>query len=98
MRTHPATLTDLERAARVFYLQKTAFGGKVAGRNFGVSLGEGAAFDVTRIVPELEAFHDILMPLAWSVTKEQVFALISRWAMSRLGPRQPSASRWRFVR
>jgi hypothetical protein len=98
VRSHPATLTDLERAAAFFYLQKTAFGGKVAGRNFGVSLSEGAAFDVTRIVPELEAFHDILMPLAWSVTKEQAFALISRSAMSRFGPRQPSASRWRFVR
>lgn len=57
VRTDPNTLTDLERAARFFYLQKTAFGGKVAGRNFGVSPGEGAAFDVTRIVPELEAYH-----------------------------------------
>jgi DNA adenine methylase len=32
------TLTDLERAARFLYLQRTAFGGKVAGRNFGVSV------------------------------------------------------------
>lgn len=55
--TDPSTLTDLERAARFFYLQKTAFGGKVAGRNFGVSLTEGASFDITRIVPELEAYH-----------------------------------------
>ncbi len=56
--TDPATLTDLERAARFFYLQqKTAFGGKVAGRNFGVSVTEGASFDVTRVVPELEAYH-----------------------------------------
>lgn len=31
------TLTDLERAARFLYLQRTAFGGKVSGRNFGVS-------------------------------------------------------------
>lgn len=49
--TDPATLTDLERAARFFYLQKTAYGGKVAGRNFGVSVAEGASFDITRIVP-----------------------------------------------
>lgn len=34
--TRPETLTDLERAARFIYLQKTAFGGKVSGRNFGV--------------------------------------------------------------
>lgn len=58
--TDPATLTDLERAARFFYLQKTAFGGKVTGRNFGVSPGETAAFDVTRIIPELEAYHQRL--------------------------------------
>lgn len=58
--TDPATLTDLERSARFFYLQKTAFGGKVHGRNFGVSTTDGAAFDVTRIVPELEAYHERL--------------------------------------
>jgi DNA adenine methylase len=52
--TDPATLTDLERAARFFYLQNTAFGGKVRGRNFGVSPGEPGAFDVTRLVPMLE--------------------------------------------
>jgi len=33
--SNPTTLTDLERAARFLYLQRTAFGGKVAGRNFG---------------------------------------------------------------
>lgn len=27
-------LTDLERAARFLYLQRTAFGGEVSGRNF----------------------------------------------------------------
>lgn len=58
--TDPSTLTDLERAARFFYLQKTSFGGKVAGRNFGVSPAERAAFDVTRIIPELEAYHERL--------------------------------------
>jgi DNA adenine methylase len=58
--TDPDTLTDLERAARFFYLQKTAFGGKVTGRNFGVSPGERGAFDVTRIIPELEAYHERL--------------------------------------
>jgi len=38
----PATLTDLERAGRFLYLQRTAFGGKVRGQNFGVDLS-GAA-------------------------------------------------------
>src|SRR5205085_7605719 len=36
MKVDPSTLTDLERAARFLYLQRLAFGGKVAGRNFGM--------------------------------------------------------------
>jgi DNA adenine methylase len=49
----PATLTDLERAARFLYLQRLAFGGKVAGRNFGVSPGLPGRFDVTKLAPAL---------------------------------------------
>jgi DNA adenine methylase len=59
-RTDPLTLTDLERAARFLYLQRTAFGGKVAGRNFGVSPAGGARFDVTKLVPRLEELHERL--------------------------------------
>lgn len=58
--TEPATLTDLERAARFLYLQRTCFGGKVAGRNFGVSLERPARFDVTKLGPILEAVHERL--------------------------------------
>jgi len=54
---NPDTLTDLERAARFLYLQRLAFGGKVAGRNFGVQTGGGARFDVTRLGPLLEEIH-----------------------------------------
>lgn len=66
----PATLTDLERAARFLYLQRLAFGGKVAGRSFGVDLA-GAAFNVTRIGSILEAIHERLAGvtiecLSWS--------------------------------
>lgn len=55
----PATLTDLERAARFLYLQRTAFGGKVVGRNFAMGLGQGrrARFDVTQLAPLLEDVH-----------------------------------------
>lgn len=35
-RQDPTLLTDLQRAARFVYLQRTAFGGKVSGQNFGV--------------------------------------------------------------
>ncbi|WP_336798864.1 DNA adenine methylase [Kaistia sp. MMO-174] len=59
-KTDPATLTDLERAARFLFLQRTAFGGKVSGRNFGVSVTRPGAFDVTKLVPLLEAVHERL--------------------------------------
>jgi len=55
--TDPDTLTDLERAARFLYLQRTAFGGKVAGRNFGVVTDGPARFDITRLGVLLEAVH-----------------------------------------
>ncbi|MBR0645811.1 DNA adenine methylase [Plastoroseomonas hellenica] len=51
------SLTDLERAARFLYLQRTAFGGKVSGRHFGVSPATAARFDVTRLGPLLEEVH-----------------------------------------
>lgn len=35
-RVDPDTLTDIQRAARFFYLQKTCFGAKPVGRTFGV--------------------------------------------------------------
>lgn len=58
--TNPDTLTDLERAARFYYLQRTAFGGKVQGRTFGVSASAPARFDITRLVPQLEELHERL--------------------------------------
>ncbi|WP_031318409.1 DNA adenine methylase [Blastomonas sp. CACIA14H2] len=56
----PETLTDMQRAARFLYLQRTSFGGKVVGQNFGVSLGRGGHFDVTKLQPLLEAVHERL--------------------------------------
>ena len=56
----PSTLTDLERAARFLYLQRLAFGGKVAGRNFGVDVASSAGFNVTKLGPLLEAIHERL--------------------------------------
>lgn len=51
--TPPEMLTDLERSARFLYLQRTAFGGKVHGRNFGVDATSPASFDVTKLQPHL---------------------------------------------
>ncbi|RKF23395.1 DNA adenine methylase [Altericroceibacterium spongiae] len=64
----PAGLTDLERSARFLYLQRTAFGGKVRGRNFGVSPENAARFDVMKLGPMLEDVHERLA----SVTVERL--------------------------
>lgn len=60
VKTDPATLTDLERAARFLYLQRLAFGGKVAGRSFGVDPGRGARFNLNTLGPRLEELHERL--------------------------------------
>ncbi|MCB5203948.1 DNA adenine methylase [Neorhizobium sp. T786] len=56
-RTDPSTLTDLERAARFLYLQRLAFGGKVAGQTYGVSMS-GARFNLLKLAPQLEDIHE----------------------------------------
>lgn len=54
------TLTDLERAARFLYLQRTTFGGKVHGKTFGVSPLDPGRFDVRKLGPLLDAIHSRL--------------------------------------
>ncbi len=54
------TLTDLERAGRFLYLQRTAFGGKLVGQNFGVAPGTPARFDITKLGAILESVHERL--------------------------------------
>jgi DNA adenine methylase len=60
MRVDPATLTDLERAARFLYLQRLAFGGIVDGKSFGVTRTAPSRFDLTKLAPMLEEVHDRL--------------------------------------
>lgn len=55
--TDPETLTDLEKAARFIYLQRTGFGGKIVGRTFGTQRTAAARFDVTKIMPMIEDVH-----------------------------------------
>lgn len=59
-RTDPGTLTDLERSARFLYLQRLSYGGKVAGRTFGVELQRGARFNLNTLAPRLEELHERL--------------------------------------
>ena len=56
--TDPDTLTDLERAARFLYLQRTTFGGRVSGKNFGVDKSGGGRFNLNNLTPTLEAVHE----------------------------------------
>jgi DNA adenine methylase len=51
------SLTDIERAARFLYLQRIAFGGKVAGRTFGISQSSAAPFSKTKVDPLIRALH-----------------------------------------
>ncbi|WP_337186697.1 DNA adenine methylase [Phenylobacterium sp.] len=60
VKVDPETLTDLQRAARFLYLQTLAFGGKVIGRNFGVSWGRPSPFSLARLEPMLEELHERL--------------------------------------
>ncbi len=55
----PATLTDLERAARFLYLQRQNFGGKPGGV-FGVAPDRPPRFSLSRLEPILEAAHERL--------------------------------------
>lgn len=52
--TRPETLTDIQRAARFYYMQHVAFGAKVIGQNYG-TVTEGSSFDITRIGENLTA-------------------------------------------
>ncbi len=51
------TLTDIQRAARFYYLQRLTFGGKVTGQSFGVSTTGGPRINLLRIEEELSAAH-----------------------------------------
>lgn len=67
LKTPPETLTDIERAARFLYLQSQAFGGKVTGQSFGVSIDRPARFDFVKLNDRVRAVGGRLA----SVTIEQ---------------------------
>jgi len=47
--TRPETLTDIQRAARFFYLQQSAFGGKVDGQTFGTATTAPPGLNLLRL-------------------------------------------------
>lgn len=68
LKTPPETLTDIERAARFLYLQNQAFGGKVTGQSFGVSIDRPARFDFVKLNDRIRAVGERLA----SVTIERL--------------------------
>ncbi|WP_250440382.1 DNA adenine methylase, partial [Delftia tsuruhatensis] len=54
--TRPETLTDVQRAARFFYLQQHCFSGKVSGQSFGTAT-TAPAINLLRIEESLSAAH-----------------------------------------
>lgn len=55
--TPEETLTDIQRAARFYYLQKLAFGGKVADQNFGTATTSPPRLNLLRIEEDLSQAH-----------------------------------------
>ena len=55
--TDPRMLTDIQRAARFFYLQKNSFAGLVNRHNFSASVVEAASFNPERVPQMIEKAH-----------------------------------------
>lgn len=55
--TPPEPLTDIQRAARFFYLQKNAFGGKVNGQTFGTAATAPPRLNLLRLEEDLSQAH-----------------------------------------
>src|SRR5690606_39098581 len=55
--TRPETLTDIQRAARFYYLQQSAFGGRVDGQSYGTATTQPPGLNLPRIEEALSAAH-----------------------------------------
>lgn len=55
--TPPDTLTEIQRAARFFYLMKCGFGGKVEGQTFGTATTAKPRLNLLRLEEDLSAVH-----------------------------------------
>lgn len=56
----PSLLTDVQRAARFLYLQKTAYAGLVARKNFALHVVQNPHFNIDRIPELIERTHQRL--------------------------------------
>jgi DNA adenine methylase len=55
--TPPETMTDIQRAARFYYMQCNCFSGKVVGQNFGTATTSPPGLNLLRIEETLSAAH-----------------------------------------
>ena len=55
--TPEETLTDIQRAARFYYLQKLGFGGKVSGQTFGTATTSAPRLNLLRLEEDLSQAH-----------------------------------------
>jgi DNA adenine methylase len=58
--TPPDTLTDIQRAARFYYLQKLCFGARPDSRSFGVDPGSRPRLNLVRLEEDISAAHERL--------------------------------------
>jgi DNA adenine methylase len=54
---NPDTLTDIQRAARFYYLQQSCFGGRINGPTFGYAASRGSRLNLLRVEEYLSAAH-----------------------------------------
>jgi DNA adenine methylase len=57
VKSDPATLTDIQRAGRFFYLQKNSFGGLILNQNFHYGVTQPSNFNPDRIPEIIERTH-----------------------------------------
>jgi DNA adenine methylase len=57
VKTDPATLTDIQRAGRFFYLQKNSFGGLILKQNFHYGVVQSPNYNPVRIPEIIEKTH-----------------------------------------
>jgi DNA adenine methylase len=55
--TRPETLTDIQRAARFYYLQQSAFGARVDGQTYGTATTTPPGLNLLRLEESLSAAH-----------------------------------------
>lgn len=60
LKAEPSTLTDIQRAARFYYLQKLSFGGKVKGRTFGTATTHHPRINILGLEREVSDAHQRL--------------------------------------